>query len=137
MTQEWLIDKSAFVRLGQAADKSEWLDRIERGLVHVCTVTLLEIGDSAISSTALEAERHRPPLSALVHEYATPGIEDRAIQVQSLLAQRAQHRGPAIPDILVAATAELMDLTVLHLDKDYDLIAAITGQPTQRLAVTT
>jgi hypothetical protein len=66
-------------------------------------------------------------------EYLTPLIEDRAVAVQSALAERGQHRAPSIPDLLVAATAELAELTVLHLDKDYELIAALTGQPLERL----
>ena len=37
-------------------------------------------------------------------------------------------------NLLVAATAELAGLTVLHVDKDIELIATITGQPTERLA---
>ena len=40
-----------------------------------------------------------------------------------------------MPDQLVATTAELAELTVLHVDKDFELIADITGQPTERLAV--
>jgi predicted nucleic acid-binding protein len=35
--------------------------------------------------------------------------------------------------LLVAATAELADLILLHLDKDFDLIAGLTGQRTERL----
>jgi predicted nucleic acid-binding protein len=54
--------------------------------------------------------------------------------VQTLLADRGQHRGPSIPDLLIAATAELAGLTVLHVDKDFDTIAALTGQKTERLA---
>jgi len=42
---------------------------------------------------------------------------------------------PAIPDLIVAATAELADLTVLALDKDFELIAQITGQPVETLRV--
>jgi predicted nucleic acid-binding protein len=34
---------------------------------------------------------------------------------------------------LNAATAELAQLTVLHLDQDYELIANLTGQPVERL----
>ena len=34
---------------------------------------------------------------------------------------------------VIAATAELAGLTVLHFDKDFDLIASITGQPAERL----
>jgi predicted nucleic acid-binding protein len=40
-----------------------------------------------------------------------------------------------IPDLIIAATAELAGLTVLHMDKDFDLIAGVTGQPAERLAV--
>ena len=46
---------------------------------------------------------------------------------------RSQHRAPSIPDLLIAATAELSRLTVLHVDKNFDLIAAITDQPIERL----
>ena len=55
---------------------------------------------------------------------------DRALEVQGLLAERGQHRLP-IPDLLLAATAERHDATVLHYDKDFDLIAGVTGQPTR------
>ena len=66
-------------------------------------------------------------------EYLTPGIEDRAVAVQLALADLGQHRAPSIPDLLIAATAEFAGLTVLHLDKDFELIAGITGQPVERL----
>ena len=55
------------------------------------------------------------------------------MKVQKLLAEKGQHRAPSIPDLLIAATAELAGLTVLHLDKDFDLIAKLTGQPCERL----
>ena len=51
----------------------------------------------------------------------------RALQVQRLLSARSQ-RGRKIPDLLVAAAAEELDLTVLHYDADFDRIAAVTGQ---------
>jgi len=34
-------------------------------------------------------------------------------------------------DLLIAATAERHQATVLHYDGDFDMIASITGQPTQ------
>jgi predicted nucleic acid-binding protein len=43
------------------------------------------------------------------------------------------HRAPSIPDLLIAAPAELAGLVVLHVDEDVDLIAGITGQPVERL----
>jgi predicted nucleic acid-binding protein len=69
-------------------------------------------------------------------EYQTPAIEDRAAEVLTLLADRGQHRAPSIPDLIIAATAELAGLTTLHLDKDFEIIAAITGQPLERLNIT-
>jgi hypothetical protein len=68
-------------------------------------------------------------------EYQTPAIEERAVEVLTLLADRSQHRAPSIPDLIIAATAELAGLTILHLDKDFEVIAAITGQPLERLNV--
>jgi predicted nucleic acid-binding protein len=66
-------------------------------------------------------------------EYLTPSVEDRAVEVQLLLADQGRHRAPSIPDLLVAATAELAGLTVLHVDKDFELIAEVTGQPVERI----
>jgi predicted nucleic acid-binding protein len=129
----WLIDKSALVRLATSPDASEWAARINRGLVRVTTVTRLEIGFSAQSGTDLRAASSRPPLSAMPVEYLTPAVEDRAVEVQMLLADQGQHRAPSIPDLLIAAAAELSNLTVLHVDKDFDLIAEATGQPVERL----
>ena len=130
---EWLIDKSALVRLADSVDAEEWADRIQRGLVRITNLTRLEIGYSARNDDDARSVFTTPPVSAMPVEYMTPAIEDRALQVQILLAGRGQHRAPSIPDLIIAATAELVGLTVLHLDKDYELIATHTGQPTQRL----
>lgn len=134
---DWLIDKSALVRLGQSPDAELWAGRIERGLVRITTMTRLEVGYSARSAAQARSAFRTPPLSAMPVEYLTPAIEDRALEVQLVLASKGQHRAPSIPDLLIAATAELAGLTVLHLDRDFDLIAAITGQPCESLATPT
>lgn len=131
----WLIDKSALARLGASQDAEEWASRIGRGLVRVTTLTRLEVGFSARSGADLRAGLRQPPLSAMPVEYLTPAIEDRAVQVQAALADRGQHRAPSIPDLIIAAAAELADLTVLHLDKDFELIADVTGQPVERIRI--
>jgi predicted nucleic acid-binding protein len=132
---DWLIDKSALVRLSASPDAAEWAGRIERGLVRITTVTRLEVGYSARSGDDLRAGLQQPPLAAMPVEYQTPAIENRAVEVLGLLADRGQHRAPSIPDVIIAATAELAGLTVLHLDKDFEIIAKITGQPLERLNV--
>jgi predicted nucleic acid-binding protein len=131
----WLIDKSALVRLAASPDAAEWAERIERGLVRITTVTRLEVGYSARSGPDLRAGLQQPPLSSMPVEYLTPAVEDRAVEILTLLADRGQHRAPSVPDLIIAATAELAGLTVLHLDKDFDVIAEITGQPLERLNI--
>jgi len=131
----WLADKSALVRLGASPDAVEWAARIERGLVRITTVTRLEVGYSARSGPDLRAALQQPPLSSMPVEYLTPAIEDRAVEVLTLLADRGQHRAPSVPDLIIAATAELTGLTLLHVDKDFDVIAEITGQPVEHLNI--
>lgn len=130
----WLIDKSALVRLADSPNAAEWAARIERGLVRISTVTRLEVGYSARSGAVARSALRLAPVGAMPVEYLTPAAEDRAVEVQLLLADAGQHRAPSIPDLLIAAVGELAGLTVLHVDKDYDLIAAVTSQPVERLA---
>ena len=132
----WLVDKSALVRLGESPQAQEWADRIGRGLVHITTITLLEVGFSARSGPDLRGAARRPPLSSMPVEYLSPTIEQRAVEVQMLLADLGHHRAPSIPDLLIAATAERAGFIVLHVDKDFELIAEVTGQPVERIQMT-
>jgi hypothetical protein len=129
----WLIDKSAYTRLAASADAQTWVQRIERGLVRISTITRLEIGYSFRGAAQARAESAAVPLALMPLEHLTPAAEDRAVEVQLLLAARGQHRAPSILDLLVAATAEVSNLTILALDKDFGLIADITGQAIERL----
>ena len=133
----WLIDKSAYARMqmGQVVDSDDWNARIERGLVRLSTITRLEIGFSARTGEGGRMVFEVPPLLLMPIERLTPTMEDRAWEVQMLLADRGQHRAPSIPDLLIAATAEKAGLTVLAVDKDFDLIAEVTGQPVETLAL--
>lgn len=130
---EWLIDTSALARVASSPDAPLWANRMERGVVRISTVTRLEVGYSARSGSDLRSAQQRAPLSSMPVEYQTPLAEDRAVEVQALLADTGRHRAPSVPDLLVAATAELGGLTVLHLDKDFELIKEITGQTLERL----
>jgi len=60
----------------------------------------------------------------------------RATDVLELLAEAGplHHRRVGLPDLLIAAAAELAELPVLHYDRDFDLIAEVTGQPVRALA---
>ena len=84
---------------------------------------MLEAGFAARSAGDLGRALGSPPLASMPVEYLTTAAEDRAVHLQRLLAERGQHRAPSIPDLLIAAVAELNQRTVLHLDKDFDLFA--------------
>ena len=60
----------------------------------------------------------------------------RATDVLELLSERGplHHRQVGLADLLIAAAAELADMPVLHYDRDFDVIAEVTGQPVQALA---
>lgn len=131
----WLIDKSALSRLGAVADRDEWFGRINRGLVRITMATLLEVGFSARSGDDWNTVMTLPPISAMPVASMTPTAERRALDVQGQLARRGLHRAPSVPDLLVAAVAESAGLTLLHLDKDFDLIADVTGQVVERLSL--
>ena len=81
---------------------------------------------------ARDLPSHRWPRGRWAHD--TSRLRDRAVEVLTLLAGAAS-RAPSVPDLIIAATAELAGLTVRHLAEDFDVIADITGQPVERLNV--
>jgi predicted nucleic acid-binding protein len=95
---------------------------------HVCAITSLEVGSSARNAQEFDV------LIAQLREFEQIAISagdfDSALLTQRSLADRG-HRGRKIPDLLIAAVAQRHGLTVLHYDRDFDLIAQCTGQPTQ------
>jgi predicted nucleic acid-binding protein len=128
-----LADKSAleWARRDRRA-RTAFLDLRNAHVIAACHMTALEICYSARNLTDLEAliagQR------ALEWLAVGDGVMDRALEVQRLLAAHSGngHRRP-IPDLIIAATAELHGAEVLHVDRDYDMIAEVTGQPMRRL----
>lgn len=103
-------------------------------LIAASHLTALEIGYSARSPE--DYQRRIDDQRALVWLPVTEEAMDRALAVQGLLAAKGAHRLP-IPDLIIAATAEVHGATVLHVDSDYDRIAEVTGQQVKRLATST
>ncbi len=88
----------------------------------------LEVGYSA--RNAQEWDRLVGALDAFALVETSAAHVRRALQVQRLLAHVSQ-RGRKIPDLLIAAAAEELDLIVLHYDADFDRISTVTGQRSQ------
>ena len=130
LSARYLADKSALTRLGRPAVGARLEPLIESGLVATCSVVLLELLFSARSPSDYRVTRERLSLALELVEM-DQAILDRAVELQALLAERSQHRGAALPDLMIAATAERHGLVVLHYDVDYDLVASVSGQATE------
>lgn len=126
----YLADKSALTRRETRPEVREVVEPLLlAGRIATCGIVDLELLFSA-PDPATYAELARV-LRALPRVPVTDAAVDRALEVQSLLAERSQHRAVPLPDLVVAACAERAGLTVLHYDGDFDRIAAVTDQPMQ------
>lgn len=125
----YLADTSVWARMTERDVYHAVLPLLERGLVATCGIVDLEVLYSTRGGD--DHLRVRDQRRGMGWMPMPDEVWDRAIEVQGLLARNGRHRGAALPDLLVAATAERHDATVLHYNADYDLIAEITEQPTQ------
>jgi predicted nucleic acid-binding protein len=123
----WLVDKSVLARLDQDRVAEVVLPRIQAGRVGVSVVTELEVGFSARSAPDFRMTRSEL-LDHLLPVLIPPRAEARAREIQAELVSRGQHRSAGVADLLLAATAEMEGLAVLHYDADFETIAAVTGQ---------
>jgi predicted nucleic acid-binding protein len=125
----YLGDTSALARFARPEVAARLEPLLESGLVARCTPTDLEAGFSSTSPAPHRVMRETRSAWPLVP--MDQPVLDRAVAVQDMLAERTQQRGAKIADLLIAAAAEAAGLVVLHYDHDFDLIAAVTGQPTE------
>jgi predicted nucleic acid-binding protein len=128
MSAQFLIDTSALARLMRSgAESFGWDQAVAAGLVAVCPITELEFCHSARSAKdreSLVADVRSAFGWVPVHD----GAFARAWEVQGELTDQGQHRSAGPVDLVVAATAELFGLTLLHHDRDFATIAGVTGQ---------
>lgn len=130
----FLADTSAWHRSRHTDIASVWQERLALDQIATCAPLRLEILYSAKS-----ASDYAQLAAELLALHQLPcGAEqfDRALYVQRLMADAGglYHRSVKIPDLLVAATAELAGAIIWHYDEDYDRIASVTGQPAEWIA---
>ena len=125
----YLVDKSALSRMQSPAVQARLAPVLEAGEAATCAIIDLEVLYSTRNAEDHAQVRAR---RALAYERIAldEAIFERAIEVQGQLARTGRHRIP-IPDLVIAAAAESAQLVVLHYDRDFDVIAEVTGQPTE------
>lgn len=122
-----LVDTSVLARTA----KNDAVQTVVRQLMAAaslarCTMSDLEVGASARNTdewdNLLRANRTLPAVDVESGDVARAGGVQRALAADGL-------RGRKLPDLLIAAAAERRGLTLLHYDRDFELIADVTGQP--------
>lgn len=122
-----LVDTSVLARLSQPSVLEAFAPLVAANEVALCPPVAFEVLYSARSAADYEQVAER--LDAFPFLDVTDADHQRAIYVQRRLAARGQHRAISLVDALVAAIAERRSVTVLHYDRDFELIASVTQQP--------
>jgi predicted nucleic acid-binding protein len=126
----YLLDTSVFVLQGRLPSvRRRFENLLAAGRAAACQMTALEYLNNAPSPQAYE--RLRSALGGMRWLDVTAGAMDRALETHGHLAAISRNRGFALPDLVIAATAETHGVSVLHYDTDYDRIAGVTGQPVE------
>lgn len=130
----YLADTSAWHHSTHTTVAEAWARHLNADAIATCAQVRLEVLYSARS--AQDYERLSEELGALVQIPCGENAFERALEVQHELSQRGalHHRSVKIPDLVVAACAELGDAVLWHYDEDDDRIADVTGQRTGWIA---
>lgn len=129
----YLADTTVYVLQGRHPQVRRRFDALlTEGRLAACQMTALEYLNNAANPSGYESVWGALHTQRWID--VTTEAMDRALAVHRELARASQHRHFRLPDLVIAATAELSGATVLHYDTDYDRIAKITGQPMEWVA---
>jgi predicted nucleic acid-binding protein len=128
-----LADTSAWHRSRTPAVAQLWRRHLDQDRIATTAPVRLEVLYSARS--ARDYEEISEELDSLHQLPCGETALARALEVHGwLAAKRPLYHRVAIPDLLIAAVAELGGATVWHHDRDYERIAEVTGQPIEWVA---
>lgn len=114
----WVRDRR-FPRL------AEWFNAaVEAGLVLVCDLVVLELTRLAPNEQRVQEVAGR--LAAFEAIPMPAGLWPHARETQIALAGRGDHRRVPPADLLLAAAAVEADVALVHYDRDYERIAAVS-----------
>jgi predicted nucleic acid-binding protein len=128
-----LADTSAWTnRHKDPAVDRDFEERILADEIATCPMVVMELLWTTRSQQ--EFEDLRRDLDALAKVANDHDSWDRAIDVWRELVLQGRHRQVKIPDLLVAASADVAGLPLCHYDADFDVIATVTGQSVRAIA---
>jgi hypothetical protein len=94
--------------------------------VLVCDLVVLEL--VRLAPNQLRARDLAARLRAFETLSMPESLWSRTREVQLLVSASGDHRRVPPPDLLIAATAERAGVPLVHYDRDYERIAAVTAQ---------
>ena len=129
-----LADTSAWHRRASSRVAELWRRYLDQDRIATTAPVRLEVLFSATSARDYDVTAGR--LDALHQLPCGDDAWARALDVQRQLShmKALHHRSVKMPDLLVAAVAELESVVVWHYDEDFDRIAEVTGQAVEWLA---
>jgi predicted nucleic acid-binding protein len=93
--------------------------------VLVCDLVVLEL--TRLAPNERRAQEVAERLAAFKAVSMPTSLWSRAREVQLALAGSGDHRRVPPADLLIAATAEEAGVALVHYDRDYERIAAVSG----------
>ena len=115
-----------WVRDRRFPNLAEWFNgQVAEGRVLVCELVVIEL-----VRLAPNERRAREVAERLAGFESIPmpsGLWRRAQEMQLALAGSGDHRRVPPADLLLAAAAEEANVPLVHYDRDYERIAAVTG----------
>lgn len=127
MTLTHLADTSVLTRIARPEVRVAVRELLALRSIARCQISHLELGFSARNGTEWDRIAAGVGVFPLIEVDAAD--LRRAASVQRALADVGL-RGRKVPDLVIAAVAERGGLTVLHYDRDFDLISQVTRQAT-------
>ena len=129
---EAILDNSAYARIARYTTVRDAVLHYLNGPLNTFRSVLvqrLEICISVRSVAEFDAEMLALAAMPLLDD-TLPAVSVASQSLQRALVERGTHRGPKVVDLLIAATALVHDVEILHYDSDYDLLA--TAEPRLR-----
>jgi predicted nucleic acid-binding protein len=126
----YLVDSSALTRIIRRQVDPVWHELVQRGLLSLCEPVLAET--LQIADTKEYAETETSLTDTYVPVTIPDGVWDLSAAIRHELAPRSAHQGLSVADLVVAATAIKLKLTVLHEDADYETVGRFVPQLRQR-----
>lgn len=122
----YLIDTSAWARMRIPAVNKRLTAILQEGAAATCLPLDLEDGRSARNfRDAMSIGARRAEL--MIDLPINSAVAARSRDIQLALTQRGHHRAASPVDLIAAAAAAEYAATVLHYDRDFDLIADVGG----------